>query len=88
MIYIIIVILFITLLTRTITNAEVIKCTEGYYDAGGFCKSEPTGCPYGDSIPVDSPKCASPQSQISNDKTTEVVVEPELPRINNEGWGK
>jgi len=22
------------------------------------CKGEPTGCPYGDQIPVDSPKCA------------------------------
>lgn len=25
-----------------------------------ICKGEPTGCPYGDQIPVDSPKCVPP----------------------------
>lgn len=28
--------------------------------ANGLCKDEPTGCPYGDSIPLDSPKCVAP----------------------------
>ena len=29
-------------------------CDPGYYDAGGFCKAEPTGCPYGDSLDKDT----------------------------------
>ena len=42
-------------------------CPAGSYRIGGtesepVCKAEPTGCPYGDSIPVDSPKCAPPES--------------------------
>lgn len=40
-----------------------VQCPSGSYRIGGtdqqpVCKSEPTGCPYGDSIPLDSPKCA------------------------------
>lgn len=41
-------------------------CPAGSYDIGitkdgqSICKLEPTGCPYGDSIPLDSPKCAPP----------------------------
>lgn len=42
------------------------QCPAGSYRIGGtdsepVCKAEPTGCPYGDSIPVDSPKCAPPE---------------------------
>lgn len=29
-------------------------CDQGYYDAGGFCKAEPTGCVYGDSLDKDT----------------------------------
>lgn len=40
-------------------------CPAGTYNIGTInepvCKNEPTGCPYGDSIPVDSPKCAPPK---------------------------
>lgn len=43
------------------------KCPAGSYEIGieketgqAICKLEPTGCPYGDSIPLDSPKCAPP----------------------------
>lgn len=33
-------------------------CPPGSYAIDeGICKKEPTGCPYGDSIPLDSPKC-------------------------------
>ena len=39
---------------------QPLNCPAGTYDAGGFCKNEPTGCPFGDSIPLDSPKCAPP----------------------------
>lgn len=28
-----------------------------------ICKGEPTGCPYGDSIPIDSPKCVAPYEE-------------------------
>lgn len=28
-----------------------------------ICKNQPSGCPYGDNIPLDSPKCAAPPSQ-------------------------
>lgn len=45
-------------------NQDAITCSSGSYDAGGFCKAEPTGCPYGDSIPVDSPKCVAPVDPI------------------------
>lgn len=31
------------------------------------CKRAPTGCPYGDSIPLDSPKCAAPETAVYND---------------------
>lgn len=39
-------------------------CPSGSYEIGrsdngyAICKNQPTGCPYGDSIPLDSPKCA------------------------------
>lgn len=41
-------------------------CPAGSYNIGiskddqPICKLEPTGCPFGDSIPLDSPKCAPP----------------------------
>lgn len=49
------------------TAPKVKQCPAGSYRIGGtdsepICKNEPTGCPYGDSIPVDSPKCAPPES--------------------------
>lgn len=37
------------------------KCPEGYFWRGGCVRV--TGCPYGDSIPLDSPKCASPPAE-------------------------
>ena len=49
------------------TAPQPKQCPAGSYRIGGtdsepVCKAEPTGCPYGDSIPVDSPKCAPPES--------------------------
>lgn len=44
----------------TTQQPQPLNCPAGTYDAGGFCKNEPTGCPFGDSIPLDSPKCAPP----------------------------
>lgn len=43
-----------------------LSCAAGTYDAGGWCKAEPTGCPFGDSIPLDSPKCAPPSDVECN----------------------
>lgn len=46
---------------------------QGYDKETGaaVCRSAPTGCPYGDSIPVDSPKCAPPNPLVYNqDQTT------------------
>jgi hypothetical protein len=45
---------------------ETDRCPAGSYEIGerdgqAICKLEPTGCPYGDSIPLDSPKCAPPE---------------------------
>ncbi len=51
------------------------KCPAGQYEIDeGVCKSEPTGCPYGDSIPVDDPKCAPPEEL---DTDTNVGTKPE-----------
>ncbi len=40
-----------------------------------ICKGNPTGCPYGDSIPVDSPKCVAPDD-VEN-TTDEYVPTPD-----------
>lgn len=39
-----------------------------------ICKGPPTGCPYGDSIPLDSPKCAPPV-EVENTTPTPVTTE-------------
>lgn len=48
-------------------NAQL--CPGGSYSIGdGLCKPEPTGCPYGDSIALDSGKCEAPANvNQSND---------------------
>lgn len=57
--------------------ADTINCDIGYYDAGGFCKKEPTGCQYGDSIPIDicDKFTPTPQQQPIMD-TPESIEEP------------
>jgi len=55
--------LFYTL--KVAASGEANPCPSGSYqidvrDGKPLCKLEPTGCPYGDSIPLDSPKCAAP----------------------------
>lgn len=52
------------------------ECPIGYYEIdANTCKREPTGCPYGDSIPLDSPKCA-PQVDSQNDNVLYNAYEP------------
>jgi len=47
-------------------SAQTTDCPAGSYSIGiekngeHICKLEPTGCPFGDSIPLDSPKCVPP----------------------------
>lgn len=39
----------------------------GHDDSGSLiCKQQPTGCPYGDNIPVDSIKCAPDKDSVYN----------------------
>lgn len=51
----------------SIQTVEIKECPDGSYNIGieknneVICKLEPTGCPYGDSIPLDSPKCIAPE---------------------------
>lgn len=44
------------------------------YRQDPICKGNPTGCPYGDSIPLDSPKCA-PSDEVENTTDTPVSSE-------------
>lgn len=59
-----------------VAYAEPMVCPAGTYNIGEknspLCKKEPTGCPYGDSIPLDSPKCAPPIEQQEVKKSTYV----------------
>lgn len=52
------------------TFAEPLICPEGSYDAGmidkngePICKLTPTGCPYGDAIPMDVCEKYAPEKQ-------------------------
>lgn len=48
---------FIYILIHNYTHSEIrrsMNCPAGSYDAGDFCKKEPTGCPYGDSLDKDT----------------------------------
>lgn len=56
---VILVVLVLFILSIGIIGAEPKKCPEGTYDIGisktdePLCKIIPTGCPYGDSIPMN-----------------------------------
>jgi len=55
-------------------NEAQAGCPAGTYNMGSdkdgeyLCKLQPTGCPYGDSIPLDSPKCAPPENPNAYDR--------------------
>lgn len=68
-------------------SAATTDCPAGTYDAGGFCKNEPTGCPYGDSIPMDSPKCAPPV-ETPEPSFTPPTENDIAPVAAEESWGK
>ncbi len=58
-------------------------CTGDEWAGRCIDKPEPTGCPYGDSIPVDSPKCVPPAepAQEAPATTTNPVPDTELPEF-------
>ena len=61
-------------------------CPAGTYEIGRegnypICKNEPTGCPYGDSIPVDSPKCAPPTNPNAYDRWQPEQPVEQLPEV-------
>lgn len=67
-------------------------CPAGSYEIGiekdgqPLCKLEPTGCPYGDSIPLDSPKCAPPTNPEAYTPWQPEAVKPaETPTPVTEG---
>lgn len=58
------VVIFYARQMKPLANAAA-ECPAGSYSLGdGACKLEPTGCPYGDSIPIDSPKCVAPPTEV------------------------
>lgn len=72
-----------------ITNASNGDgCPDGSYNIGiekdgnPICKLEPTGCPWGDSIPLDSPKCAPPSDIICNADWTDCKPKTESEATN------
>lgn len=81
-IIIFILVIIIAALYITSANAEPVKtCPAGSYDVGisktnePLCKLEPTGCPYGDSIPLDSIKCVAPVDEV---KPVVLEIAPQL----------
>ena len=78
------IILAIVALWVVTASAATLECPAGTYDAGGFCKNEPTGCPYGDSVPLE--KCEAPKdTTVSIPSTTENDI---APVTTEEIWGK
>lgn len=63
-------------------------CPDGSYNIGitkdgnPLCKLEPTGCPWGDSIPLDSPKCTPPSDITCNADWTDCKPKIESEPIN------
>lgn len=58
-------------------ECEAGSTLQGYKDEAKqepICKLDPTGCPYGDSIPLDSPKCVAP-NEVENTTSTPVINE-------------
>jgi hypothetical protein len=72
-----------------IASAVADTCPTGSYSIGSaqdgshqVCKAQPTGCAYGDSIPVDSPKCA-PGSADKDPATS--LPDPNRPYFDGAG---
>lgn len=79
------------------SNNNGEQCLPGSYEIGRaddgspICKAEPTGCPYGDSIPLDSPKCApsTPEEiQAAQNPTPAQTNNAEVNKPNPPSCGK
>jgi len=81
-----IMVLLLFIMFRVVAHGEGYQCSEGQYPIGdNICKNEPTGCPYGDSIPLDTPKCVAPPVL----EQTPIPVTPVIDTpIVTEVWGK
>lgn len=81
--------ILIALIAHT-NHTSATTCPKGSYDIGdNVCKSEPTGCPYGDSLPMD--KCITPNPEPSPDpelKQEVEKIEPEPIEVIEAGVGK
>jgi hypothetical protein len=75
LIFTVVLVLITIILARAITLADTVKCGSGNYDAGGFCKAEPTGCPYGDSISLDMCDKFAPVQEPAPEPTITPVPE-------------
>lgn len=76
-------------------NAEparpAVRCQPGTYEQGepgeGICRKEPTGCPYGDSVPNDSEHCVPPPANVPPATQTDVSQNIQAEEATGD-WGK
>jgi len=71
------IMLGLTSLISAQDKADYTECPAGYFWRGACVQV--TGCPNGDSIPVDSPKCGNEPAPVANTKVTEVPDYTALP---------
>lgn len=74
---------------KVAASGEPNPCPIGSYqidvrDGKPLCRLHPTGCPYGDSIPQDSPKCAPPTTTA--EPAEKVMSQNKL--TTDYSWGK
>jgi len=85
--------LFVAIMTARVgsTEPQPATCPAGSYDIGiskdgsPICKLEPTGCPYGDSIPMDMCDKFAPQLE---QPIEQIDLEPAAPAMPIECGGK
>lgn len=76
---------------RTSATSNVASCPDGSYAIGydtdgitAICKKEPTGCPFGDSIPIE--KCTPPPNITCNEDFSKCELKKEKSEGNtNDG---
>lgn len=77
-------VLYVLLVLPVSTSSQGYVCPAGSYEIGvkgeGKCKRDPTGCPYGDSVPLAD--CKAPE-QLKTGTWVETTPEP-----TQEAWGK
>ena len=91
-----ILIIFILLLLRHAGTIPAIateeRCPVGSYEIGSkddvqpICKLEPTGCPYGDSIPMED--CDKHAPVLENEPEEQIPAPAEEPVVYSDTQGK